>query len=272
MGIKMVAVDMDGTFLDKNSKYNRERFNYLYKQMKQRNIRFVVASGNPCKQLKMQFPQIEDECIYISENGGYIVEGNDDLFVASFPQEDVTHIIKTLKEMPNVLSWVCTKTQSYTLSSMDEKYYQQFLPYFPGVKRIEDYCMIDQDIMKFALYVSRGNVKQIVNDFTKIVSENVHVVDSGHDCIDLIPSHVNKGRGILYLMDRYGINKDEVMAFGDAFNDYEMLKCVTYGYAMNNATNEFKDCFDYIASSNNEEGVLEVIETYLNTGKFINLK
>ena len=41
---------------------------------------------------------------------------------------------------------------------------------------------------------------------------------------------------------------------------------------MENANDDFKNMFDYIAPSHNKEGVLEVIENYLLTGKFLNLK
>lgn len=46
MRIKLIAVDMDGTFLSDQKTYNRERFMAQYRQMKEQGIRFVVASGN----------------------------------------------------------------------------------------------------------------------------------------------------------------------------------------------------------------------------------
>lgn len=53
--VKMVAVDMDGTFLDDRKQYDRPRFMACYQMMKQRGIRFVVASGNQYYQLKSFF-------------------------------------------------------------------------------------------------------------------------------------------------------------------------------------------------------------------------
>lgn len=51
MSIKLIAVDMDGTFLSDQKTYNRERFMAQYQQMKAQGIRFVVASGNQYYQL-----------------------------------------------------------------------------------------------------------------------------------------------------------------------------------------------------------------------------
>ena len=46
MSVKLIAVDMDGTFLSDAKTYNRPRFLNQYQRMREQNIRFVVASGN----------------------------------------------------------------------------------------------------------------------------------------------------------------------------------------------------------------------------------
>ena len=272
MSIKMIAVDMDGTFLNRQSKYDHERFLKVYEQLKQKNIRFVVASGNPYKQLQGNFEEVKDELTYIAENGAYIIDKQKELYLASLDQTNITKIIQKLKKLPDVLCWVCTKNQSYTLNSIPEHFYQMFLPYFPGVKKIEDFTMIQDPILKFALFLPEKNVEERINDFMMITDDQVHVVDSGHFCVDIIPSHVNKGEAMRFLMKHFNIEKDEIMAFGDAGNDKEMLKSVTYGYAMSNAKDEFKNQFNYLAPSNDEFGVLQVIEKYLEDGSIMNLK
>lgn len=73
-------------------------------------------------------------------------------------------------------------------------------------------------------------------------------------------------------MDKLQISADEIMAFGDAGNDIEMLQKVKYGYAMENAKDYIKEQFQWIAPSNNDEGVLEVIKHYLKTDSFYNQK
>ncbi|MEG0367351.1 MAG: Cof-type HAD-IIB family hydrolase [Coprobacillus sp.] len=269
MSIKMIAVDMDGTFLNNHSTYDKERFQKIYNVLKERRIHFVVASGNPYKQLQATFEDIKDELIYISDNGGYIVEGNQELFSSYLNAQDIQVIIQSLKDMPDVLCWACTKEQSYTLSSISDHFYEMFLPYFPGVKKIEDFSLIQNPILKFALYLPKGNVKERIADFSEIVSEHVRVVDSGHYCVDLIPTQTNKGVAIEFLMDRYRLKPEEIMAFGDAGNDEEMLNVAGYGYVMENAKDDFKAKFHYHAPSNDDQGVLQVIENYIMCNVFI---
>ena len=272
MSIKMIAVDMDGTFLKSDSTYDKERFDKVYQEIKKRKIHFVVASGNPYKQLQNTFSDIQDELIYVAENGGYIVVEGNEMHLSHLEDKDANKIIEMLKTLPDVLSWVCSKDQSYTLKSLSNHYYEMFLPYFPGVKRISDYTLIKDPIIKFALYLPNGNVEERIADFIHIVSQDVSVIDSGHSCVDLIPSHTNKGTAIELLMDRYGLQPDEIIAFGDAGNDEAMLKKVKYGYVMDNAKDDYKSKFDYMAPSNDEQGVLAVLENYFVHDTFINLK
>ena len=92
-----------------------------------------MASGNPYLKLQNCFPEIKDELTYIAENGGYIIDQGEELFSAHLSTQDSQLIIDALKTMPDVLCWVCTKEQSYTLETLPEQYYQMFLPYFPNV-------------------------------------------------------------------------------------------------------------------------------------------
>ena len=73
---------------------------------------------------------------------------------------------------------------------------------------------------------------------------------------------VNKGLAIKELLKKYEISPEETMAFGDQWNDLEMLKFVKYGYLMGNATEELKEKFsnDRITLSNDEDGIYEVIK------------
>lgn len=60
-----------------------------------------------------------------------------------------------------------------------------------------------------------------------------------------------------------GICREEIMAFGDGLNDLRMIREVGTGVAMGNARDEVKAAADYIALSNDEEGVARFIEEYV---------
>ena len=64
--VKAIAVDMDGTFLDSKKNYDKDRFEKIFKALKERNIEFIAASGNQFAKLQSIFG--ERDMFFISEN------------------------------------------------------------------------------------------------------------------------------------------------------------------------------------------------------------
>ena len=69
-----------------------------------------------------------------------------------------------------------------------------------------------------------------------------------------------KYNAIKILVDNYGYTLNEIVAFGDDYNDVEMLRECGIGVAMTNAIEEAKAVADYICESNNDDGVAKWIE------------
>ena len=86
---------------------------------------------------------------------------------------------------------------------------------------------------------------------------------SAESWVDVINANVNKGNAIKVIQDIYGISPEECVAFGDYMNDYEMLRNCGESYAMENAHDEIKKVAKYIAPSNDDEGVMQVLKKIL---------
>ena len=80
--------------------------------------------------------------------------------------------------------------------------------------------------------------------------------------LEVLNKDVNKGLAVTEMLKKYDISPDEAMAFGDQWNDLEMLKAVKYGYLMGNAVEELKNIFpeDRITSSNEEDGIYNILK------------
>ena len=77
---------------------------------------------------------------------------------------------------------------------------------------------------------------------------------------------VNKGTAVQALCAKLGVGPEQVMAFGDAGNDLELLRWAKWSFAMANATEEAKAAAQYVTGSNHEAGVGQAIEQYLLNG------
>jgi len=79
--------------------------------------------------------------------------------------------------------------------------------------------------------------------------------------VDLVGQHVGKLPAIQFLAQRWGLNADEVMAFGVGANDVPLLKYATHSYAMVNAPVEVQAVANHVTALDNEHaGVLATIE------------
>ena len=57
----------------------------------------------------------------------------------------------------------------------------------------------------------------------------------------------------------YNLSKEESMAFGDGFNDQDMLKEVNIGVAMGNAVDELKEMASYVTSDIDYDGIYNAL-------------
>ena len=86
--IKLISVDMDGTFLNSKSKYNEVRFKKIHDLLNKKGIHFVVASCNQYYQLKDFFTNYND-IDYVAENGALIRNSEKVYAVHSYSTEAV---------------------------------------------------------------------------------------------------------------------------------------------------------------------------------------
>ena len=108
---RLVAVDMDGTFLRSNHTYDRERFGRLFAAMRAAGCRFVVASGNQYYQLRSFFTDLPfDEVAYVAHNGAYVRVGDEVVSVAKLPESDARHVIE-MRSTLKPISTACPPTR-----------------------------------------------------------------------------------------------------------------------------------------------------------------
>ena len=77
---------------------------------------------------------------------------------------------------------------------------------------------------------------------------------------EIMNKNASKGNALAKLADHLGLNKNEVMAIGDNENDFSMIDYAGIGVAMGNATENVKTIADVHTTSNDEDGVAQIIE------------
>lgn len=264
MSVKLIAVDMDGTFLSDAKTYNRKRFLAQYARMKEQDIRFVVASGNQYYQLISFFPEIADEIAFVAENGGWVVNAREDVFNGELTKAQFDTVARFLCSLPEVEVIACGKSSAYTLKSYDDSLKEMAAKYYHRLEMVDNFDHLDDIFFKFGLNLPDSDIPRVQEMIHAELSDIMVPVTTGHGNIDLIIPGVHKANGLRILQQHWGIADSEVVAFGDSGNDVEMLLQAGFSFAMANAKPHIKAVARFEAPHNNDEGVLDVIEKALN--------
>jgi len=72
-----------------------------------------------------------------------------------------------------------------------------------------------------------------------------------------------KLHGIICIMEKLNISKDEVIGVGDSYNDFPLLMASGLKIAMGNAIDELKAIADFVTPSVHDDGVATVIEKFI---------
>ena len=263
--IKLVAVDMDGTFLKSIHDYNRERFSKIYDVMKEKQVKFVVASGNQYYQLKSFFPDIHEAISFVAENGALVISENKELFCGKMPDDVLQEVLGFIKQTPEISMILCGRKSAYTSKKESLEFVETGRRYYHRLKVVPEVTTaIEDTFFKFALSMPVEKTTFYLDMFNERFKGKIAAVSSMPGDIDLIIPGLHKANGIQMLQEKWSIKREEVAVFGDGGNDLEMLRHAKYGYAMENASEEAKEAASFLAPSNNDEGVLVILEELLN--------
>lgn len=107
--------------------------------------------------------------------------------------------------------------------------------------------------------IRHNDPKQVMRIAEKYSDLRVYS-NSGETLFDIGPEKADKSKGVYELSKLFGIPMSEIAAFGDDFNDIDMLKDCGVGVAVANACDEVKSAADDVCDSNDEDGVARWLE------------
>ncbi|PSL26725.1 HAD family hydrolase [Dyadobacter jiangsuensis] len=255
--IRLVATDMDGTLL--NSKHEiHESFFPVFRKLKDHGIIFVAASGRQYFNLAKTLDVVKDEVIFAAENGSYVVFNGEEIHIQAIDPEITHELILISRKIKNTYPIICGKKKAY-VENDDEEFINHLKLYFERYEVVPDLLEItDDQFLKFTLCDLAGSEVNSYPHYKKY-EEALQVKVSGPIWLDISHKKANKGRAMEVLQEKFNVTAEQTMVFGDYLNDFEMLQKAHYSYAMANAHPDIKKIARFIAKSNDENGVVEVL-------------
>lgn len=255
--IKCIASDIDGTLLTGNRTSLSPRLFELIQALKERGICFTAASGRQYASLRAIFEPVKDDISYISENGSLCIHNGNILSTATIDRPLGMDILNQIREYGKCECILSCQTKMYTDSS-DAKFVRHLteeLKY--DVEVIDDLRNIAEDFLKIAIFNEHGT-SEMERYFTDHFKDQIKMATSGNAWMDFIAPGGNKANGLAALLSHLQIDPADCVAFGDQYNDVEMLQFAGTSYAMSTAAPGIAYYSTYVTDS-----VEEVLEDIL---------
>ncbi len=240
---KLVAFDIDGVLNEHGGNILDESIEAI-NILKNRGVRVCFASGKHAWYVQgglVWSGLLDDSTLIVAENGGIVFD----------PKTR-----RTIVEDKHIRDVVTLRNVFRNLHSKDGGFLR-----FSGVTVWEE----PKETL-FCLFPNH------LEDLDKLHESLQHIVDINHlnltvvqnpDSIDVLQAGINKATGLKYLCDWLSLDFENIIAFGDSYNDLEMLKYVGYPVTLNNGKEAVKTLVSsrngYIASKDCGKGVLETV-------------
>ncbi|GAA1904376.1 Cof-type HAD-IIB family hydrolase [Nocardioides lentus] len=275
--VRLVVSDMDGTLLDADGEVP-DAFWELLPVLRERGIVFSPASGRQYATLRRTFAHLGDHpdgdlagMVFIAENGGYVVRDGEEIsstpLSVDLAREVVQHVRDAVTERDDLdlgVVW-CGPEKAY-VERTDRAFLDHVDPYYASLAEVDDLLGLDVAPVKLAVFTPgdpHATTAPVLAPYAEQHGGPLKVVVSGGHWVDVQPTTTDKGVAVRRLQETLGVSAAQTVAFGDNFNDVEMLDAATLSFAMEGAHDDVAARAAHRAPSHRDHGVVTVLRALL---------
>ena len=261
---RLILIDSDGTLRRSDGTFS-DKVKDTIKKVLEAGHYVVVCTGRPRYHTEKIMQEVGSSPIIISNNGAdiYNVITKQEIGINYIDKDECFKIIEYayLNDLRLVVS--CGYIE-YVLRDLrnDNQVLLECDNYKEQLK--------DKDVFQ-CLIVERDVEKldklkeEVLNNETIQVKNSMYFTNDGDDIWLTIGNlNSNKGSALVTLADYLNIPIENTIAIGNDYNDIPMLKEAGFSVCVDNALDEVKEYADYITSSNDSDGVAEILEKVLD--------
>ena len=273
--VRMIAFDLDGTLLTTDKRLTDETRRTL-EQAAKRGILLVPATGRPLTGMPAEVLGIAGVRYAITANGARVVSAEDGKIL----REKLISVEKARKVLDiygeyDTLREIYYDGQGY----MEARQMEQLDHYVPDpnmAQYMRNTRKCVPDLMEKvrqenramdkvqAVFACAGEKEQAFRRIREM--EGVEATGALSYNIEVTAGGINKGEALLWLAGELGIDREEILAFGDGANDADMIRAAGIGAAMEVSVPEVRAAADILAGSNDEDGVARAVQRYIDLG------
>lgn len=263
---RIIALDLDGTLTNHEKVVTPKTREALLRAQADGAI-IVLASGRPTYGIEPVA-----ECLELNERGGYILSYNggkivdakthEELFSQFLPSRVIPVLYKYAKEKGHALLGYAGNE---IITEMPDD------PYVKEESRINKMNVVKVDNLldhleahptKLLMTGDPENMVKAEEELKSVLGEEMDIFRSAPFFLELVPKGIDKAQSLRRLLAMVSLAPEDMIAFGDGYNDLSMIRLAGMGVAMANAAPEVREQADYITLSNEEDGVAAAWEHF----------
>lgn len=248
MDIKLIVADLDGTLLHNDKTLDRN----IKQVLQEKQIPMTFVSGRNVHIIQDYLKALDISLPYITNNGANMFVNGKCIYECSIDSDELRKCIELLVEKQiSFLAYTNEKIFSYGSQPGLEKFKQRLI----GKCKIIAYESME-DVLKesiFKVVMIHPKMEWIQKRINDLCKKTICMQSEG-EVYTLTNINSTKGKTLLRLLEYLNLNSNEVLAFGDNYNDISMFEVVD-GVAVSNAQESLKKVAKYFTKSNEEDGV-----------------
>jgi len=268
---KALALDLDGTLMNSNKELS-DKNKYAVWEAIEAGTAVILASGRPLFGVRPVADLLE-----LNKRGGFILAYNGGniwdckagklVYKKEIPANCITDICEVAKEFDAApLTYFGDKIISERAT--DEYVIKEAFCNNAEVLQIDDIpAFVNYPVAKLLVVGEHRKLLPVRDKLLNLNGNELDIFFSEDYFLEIVPKNIRKDASIHALLLHLGIRQSELIACGDGLNDISMLKYAGLGVAMKNAYSEVQKIADYIAPSNDDDGVAAVIKKFLLNDK-----
>lgn len=265
----MLVLDIDGTLVGSDKTISEKTREAIIKAQQRGKI-VAIASGRSIAGIRKTASNIS-----LEQYGGYVIAYNGTTVVncktgeCIYNQMVSKELVKPVYEAAKRVNAGIVVYNDNTKEMISGNGLNEYIKIDAEacnvtINEVSDFVKaINFPFNKFLLSGKPEHMAEVEKIMAKEFGDRLNVFRSDPFYVELLPRYVDKGVAVEKLVKHLDIQREKVICIGDSYNDLPMLRFAGMGVAMGNAQQEVKEMADYVTASNDEDGIVNVIDKFM---------
>jgi Cof subfamily protein (haloacid dehalogenase superfamily) len=240
----------------------------MIRHLTREGIPVILVSARPLNAILPTFRAIgiPDHYPLVSLNGSYIVEQEKPVFDVRIDLETTAAVSGKVRPFGATIAyylqreWFAEVKDAWT--DHEQRIMDVQLEVAPLPDLVRDWSHRGIAPNKMMVMSEAANIGQIQQHLRSVYNGRLNIYPSKPTYLEVMDPRGSKSNAVQWLIQRMNIDRSEVIAMGDNYNDREMIAFAGMGVAMGNAPDEIKAAADFVTDTNNNDGVRKALEKF----------